>query len=63
MNIEQFDQQIIINEWQLGQQLNTAVHSGTREKFNLLIKLFDIHTKRVFSRLLFNKVLSLSATT
>ena len=41
MNIEQLDQQIIINEWQLGQQLNTAVHSGTREKFNLLLSFLS----------------------
>ena len=36
MNIEQA-RQPIINEWQLGQQLNTAVHNGSREKFNLLL--------------------------
>ena len=41
MNIEQIDQQVIINEWQLGQQLNTAVHSGTREKFNLLLSFLS----------------------
>lgn len=41
MNIEQLDQQVIINEWQLGQQLNTAVHSGTREKFNLLLSFLS----------------------
>jgi len=41
MNIEQLNQQIVINEWQLGQQLNTAVHNGTREKFNLLLSLLS----------------------
>jgi len=41
MNIEQLDQQVIINEWQLGQQLNTAVHSGTRDKFNLLLSFLS----------------------
>jgi hypothetical protein len=41
MNIEQLDQQVIINEWQLGQQLNRAVHKGTREKFNLLLSFLS----------------------
>ena len=41
MNIEHIEQQVIINEWQLGQQLNTAVHSGTREKFNLLLSFLS----------------------
>lgn len=41
MNIEQLEQQVIINEWQLGQQLNTAVQSGTREKFNLLLSFLS----------------------
>ena len=41
MNIEQLNQQIVINEWQLGQQLNTAVRNGTREKFNLLLSLLS----------------------
>lgn len=41
MNIEQLNQQIVINEWQLGQQLNTAVHNGTRDKFNLLLSLLS----------------------
>lgn len=41
MNIEQLNQQIVINEWQLGQQLNTAVQNGTRDKFNLLLSLLS----------------------
>jgi len=41
MNIEQVEQQVIINEWQLGQQLNTAVHHNTREKFNLLLSFLS----------------------
>lgn len=41
MNIEQIDQQIVINEWQLGQQLNTAVQTGARDKFNLLLSLLS----------------------
>jgi len=41
MNIEQVEQQVLINEWQLGQQLNTAVHTGTRDKFNLLLSLLS----------------------
>lgn len=41
MNIEHLNQQIVINEWQLGQQLNTAVHSGARDKFNLLLSFLS----------------------
>lgn len=41
MNIEQVKQSVIINEWQLGQQLNTAVHNGSREKFNLLLSFLS----------------------
>lgn len=41
MNIEQNESGLLINEWQLGQQLNTAVHSGTRDKFNLLLSLLS----------------------
>jgi len=41
MNIEQVEPQVIINEWQLGQQLNTAVHHNTREKFNLLLSFLS----------------------
>ena len=32
---------LLINEWQLGQQLNIAVHNGTREKFNLLLSFLS----------------------
>ena len=38
MNIEST---LLINEWQLGQQLNIAVHKGTRDKFNLLLSLLS----------------------
>lgn len=41
MNIEQQDAGLVVNEWQLGQQLNSAVHNGTREKFNLLLSLLS----------------------
>jgi hypothetical protein len=41
MNIEQFEPHIVINEWQLGQQLNTAVHTGARDKFNLLLSFLS----------------------
>jgi hypothetical protein len=41
MNIEQKESGLIINEWQLGAQLNSAVHSGTRDKFNLLLSLLS----------------------
>ena len=41
MNIEQLNQQTIVNEWQLGQQLNIAVHTGKREKFNLLLSFLS----------------------
>jgi len=41
MNSKQIDSGLLINEWQLGQQLNTAVHNGTRDKFNLLLSLLS----------------------
>ena len=41
MNSTQIDSGLLINEWQLGQQLNTAVHNGTRDKFNLLLSLLS----------------------
>ena len=41
MNIKQQDTGLLINEWQLGQQLNTAVHNGTRDKFNLLLSFLS----------------------
>jgi len=41
MDIEQVNQQVIVNEWQLGQQLNVAVHNGAREKFNLLLSFLS----------------------
>lgn len=41
MKIEQKESSLLINEWQLGQQLNTAVHNGTREKFNLLLSFLS----------------------
>jgi hypothetical protein len=41
MKIEQKSTDLLINEWQLGQQLNTAVHNGTREKFNLLLSFLS----------------------
>ena len=41
MKIEQENLNLVINEWQLGQQLNTAVHNGTREKFNLLLSMLS----------------------
>ena len=41
MNIEQKNTGLVINEWQLGQQLNTAVHNGTRDKFNLLLSFLS----------------------
>jgi len=41
MNIEQFEPHIVVNEWQLGQQLNSAVHTGARDKFNLLLSFLS----------------------
>lgn len=41
MNIEQKENNLLINEWQLGQQLNTAVVTGTRDKFNLLLSFLS----------------------
>lgn len=32
---------LLVNEWQLGQQLNIAVHNGTRTKFNLLLSFLS----------------------
>ncbi len=32
---------LLVNEWQLGQQLNVAIHNGTREKFNLLLSFLS----------------------
>lgn len=39
--MKQIESGLLINEWQLGQQLNTAVHNGTRDKFNLLLSLLS----------------------
>ena len=41
MNTEQIESHLLINEWQLGQQLNQAVQSGKRDKFNLLISMLS----------------------
>jgi hypothetical protein len=39
--MKQIENGLLINEWQLGQQLNTAVHNGARDKFNLLLSLLS----------------------
>ena len=41
MDIKQQDNNLLVNEWQLGQQLSTAVHTGTRDKFNLLLSFLS----------------------
>ncbi len=41
MNSEQVEHSLLINEWQLGTQLNAAVANGTRDKFNLLLSLLS----------------------
>lgn len=41
MNNEQIKSDLLINEWQLGSQLNQAVANGTRCKFNLLLSLLS----------------------
>ena len=41
MNNSQIENGLLINEWQLGTQLNTAVTNGTRDKFNLLLSLMS----------------------
>ena len=41
MNNKQIDNGLLINEWQLGSQLNVAVANGTRDKFNLLLSLLS----------------------
>jgi len=39
--MKQIESGLLINEWQLGEQLNLAVHNGTRDKFNLLLSLLS----------------------
>ncbi|MCP4325554.1 MAG: hypothetical protein GY951_13095 [Psychromonas sp.] len=41
MNNKQIQEGLLINEWQLGSQLNIAVTNGTRDKFNLLLSLLS----------------------
>lgn len=41
MNSEQINNGLLINELQLGPQLNTAVQNGTRQKFNLLLSFLS----------------------
>ena len=41
MNSIQVEAGLLINEWQLGTQLNVAVTDGTRDKFNLLLSLLS----------------------
>lgn len=41
MNINQVNEPIVVNEWQLGQALNHAVHNGARDKFNLLLSFLS----------------------
>jgi len=41
MNNKQVESRLLINEWQLGTQLNVAVANGTRHKFNLLLSLLS----------------------
>jgi len=41
MNSKQVETGLLINEWQLGTQLNIAVASGTRDKFNLLLSFLS----------------------
>lgn len=41
MNNNQIENGLLVNEWQLGAQLNVAVTNGTRDKFNLLLSLMS----------------------
>lgn len=41
MNSVQAADGLLINEWQLGSQLNVAIANGTRVKFNLLLSLLS----------------------
>ncbi|GLS89779.1 hypothetical protein GCM10007916_08460 [Psychromonas marina] len=41
MNSKQIEAGLLVNEWQLGTQLNVAVANGTRDKFNLLLSLLS----------------------
>lgn len=45
MNIEKSTSALLINEWQLGSQLNIAVQNGTRHKFNLLLSLLSVDAR------------------
>jgi len=41
MNNKQIQAGLLVNEWQLGAQLNIAVTNGTRDKFNLLLSMLS----------------------
>jgi len=41
MNSKQVETGLLINEWQLGTQLNIAVSDGARDKFNLLLSFLS----------------------
>ncbi|PKF63524.1 hypothetical protein CW745_01345 [Psychromonas sp. psych-6C06] len=41
MKSEQIEAGLVVNEWQLGKQLNVALANGTRDKFNLLLSLLS----------------------
>jgi len=60
MKLEQDNLNLVINEWQIGQQLNTAVHNDTREKFNLLLSMLS-NDARDFSQFALPKKTELDA--
>ena len=62
MNNEQIENRLLINEWQLGTQLNVAVVNGTRDKFNLLLSLLS-DDARDFSQFDLPKATQASLTT
>lgn len=45
MNSKQIESGLLINEWQLGTQLNVALTNGTRDKFNLLLALLSVDAR------------------
>lgn len=62
MNNKQIEAGLLINEWQLGSQLNVAVANGTRAKFNLLLSLLSADA-RDFSQFELPKLAQESLTT
>ena len=61
MNSIQVEAGLLINEWQLGTQLNVSVENGARDKFNLLLSLLS-DDARDFSQFELPKAIQTSLT-